>query len=110
MIDTMTDQTLRVTVPDEKWLAHLADFDDRVELSVWDFSAPQPDGQIDLAVSPYRNWTDDFAGIDPERLGGGSSAMQPRIDRVMRDQIGRLLNGDALASVVISPEGPKGTS
>jgi len=52
---------LRVTVPDEGWLDRLADLDDRVELSVWDFSTPQPDGHIDLAVLPY---TVSSAGLD----------------------------------------------
>jgi phosphoglycerate dehydrogenase-like enzyme len=61
--------TLRVTVPDARWLERLADLDDRVDLSVWDLSAPQPDGRIDLAVSPYRNTTDGLDRIDPSRLG-----------------------------------------
>lgn len=61
--------TLRVTVPDEGWLERLADLDHRVELSVWDFSTPQPDGRIDLAVSPYRNTTDGIDRMDASRLG-----------------------------------------
>jgi phosphoglycerate dehydrogenase-like enzyme len=61
--------TLRVTVPDEGWLDRLADLDGRVELSVWDFSTPQPEGTIDLAVSPYRNTTDGIDRMDPSRLG-----------------------------------------
>ena len=61
--------TLRVTVPDEGWLERLADLGDHVELSVWDFSTPQPDGRIDLAVSPYRNTTDGIDRMDASRLG-----------------------------------------
>ncbi|GAA3515030.1 2-hydroxyacid dehydrogenase [Aeromicrobium panaciterrae] len=61
--------TLRVTVPDAAWLERLADLDDRVELSVWDFVTPQPDGPVDLAVSPYRNSTDGLNRIDPSRIG-----------------------------------------
>ena len=61
--------TLRVTVPDEGWLERLADLDHCVELSVWDFSTPQPDGRIDLAVSPYRNTTDGIDRMDASRLG-----------------------------------------
>jgi phosphoglycerate dehydrogenase-like enzyme len=68
MIDTMTSSTIQVTVPDEKWLSHLDDIDDRVELSVWDFSAPQPEGQIDLAVRPYTPTTDGLAALDPSRI------------------------------------------
>jgi phosphoglycerate dehydrogenase-like enzyme len=36
-------------------------------------------------------------------VGGMSSAMQPRIERVVRDQISRLLDGRTLDSIVISP-------
>lgn len=68
MIDRMTT-SLRVTVPDDGWLERLGDLADRVELGVWDFSRPQPDGRIDLAVSPYRNSTDGLKGIDASRLG-----------------------------------------
>lgn len=61
--------TLRVTVPDEGWLERLGDLADRVDLEVWDLVAPQPEGRIDLAVSPYRNSTDGLDRIDPSRLG-----------------------------------------
>lgn len=61
--------TLRVTVPDNGWLERLSDLADRVDLSVWDFAAPQPEGRIDLAVSPYRNTTDGIDRMDPARLG-----------------------------------------
>ncbi len=57
----MTESILRVTVPDEGWLTRLADIDDRVELSVWDFAESQPDAHIDLAVLPY---TVSSAGLD----------------------------------------------
>jgi phosphoglycerate dehydrogenase-like enzyme len=53
-------------------------------------------------------WTMPGVLISPH-VGGMSSAMRPRIEGVVRDQITRLLNGDALASVVIPAEGPKGT-
>ena len=46
-----------------------ADLGDRVEFDVWDFSTPQPDGRIDLAVSPYRNTTDGIDRMDASRLG-----------------------------------------
>ncbi len=62
-------ETLRVTVPDKGWLERLADLDGRVELIVWDFSTPQPEGRIDLAVSPYRNSTDGIDQMDASRLG-----------------------------------------
>jgi phosphoglycerate dehydrogenase-like enzyme len=68
MIDTMTDQPVRVTVPDEGWLERLADLDDRVELSVWDFSAPQPNGRIDLAVRPYTPSPGGLATLDASRV------------------------------------------
>ena len=61
--------TLRVTVPDEGWRERLADLGDRVAFDVWDFSTPQPDGRIDLAVSPYRNTTDGIDSMDASRLG-----------------------------------------
>ena len=63
------DMTLRVTVPDEGWLERLADLGGDVDLSVWDFSTPQPDGWIDLAVSPYRNTTDGIDRMDASQLG-----------------------------------------
>jgi phosphoglycerate dehydrogenase-like enzyme len=60
--------SLRVTVPDEGWIERLADLDG-VELSVWDLSQPAPEGYVDLAVSPYRNSTDDIDLLDPARVG-----------------------------------------
>lgn len=60
--------SLRVTVPDAGWLESLADFDDRVELSVWDFVQPQPDHHIDLAVRPYTATADGLDGLDASRL------------------------------------------
>lgn len=66
MIDCMT--SLRVSVPDEGWRDRLADLDDRVELVVWDFSAPQPDGVIDLAVRPYTVASAGLEQLDPQRL------------------------------------------
>src|SRR5215207_1186067 len=61
--------SLRVTVPDKGWIERLADLDGRVNLDVWDFSTAQPDGRIDLAVSPYRNSTDGIERFDPARIG-----------------------------------------
>jgi phosphoglycerate dehydrogenase-like enzyme len=61
--------SLRVTVPDEGWVERLGDLTGSVDLSVWDFSTPQPDGRIDLAVRPYTPSTDGLAGLDASRLG-----------------------------------------
>lgn len=61
--------TLRVTVPDKRWLERLADLDGEAAFEVWDLVSPQPEGRIDLAVSPYRNSTDGLDRIDPARLG-----------------------------------------
>jgi phosphoglycerate dehydrogenase-like enzyme len=61
--------SLRVTVPDDDWIERLDDLTDRVELSVWDFSSPQPDGWIDLAVRPYTPVPDGLGDLDPSRLG-----------------------------------------
>jgi phosphoglycerate dehydrogenase-like enzyme len=60
--------TLRVTVPDEGWLERLADLAAHVDLSVWDFSTPQPDYRIDLAVLPYTVSSELIDGLDPDRL------------------------------------------
>jgi phosphoglycerate dehydrogenase-like enzyme len=68
MIDTMTDQPVRVTVPDDGWRERLDDLDDRVELSVWDFSAPQPADRIDLAVRPYTPSPGGLATLDASRV------------------------------------------
>ena len=59
---------LRVTVPDEGWIDRLGDLDERVELLAWDFSTPQPDGVIDLAVRPYTTASAGLDQLDPERL------------------------------------------
>jgi phosphoglycerate dehydrogenase-like enzyme len=67
MIDAMSS-ALRVTVPDEGWLERLADLDDRVALTVWDFSAPQPDGVVDLAVLPYTVSSAGLDTLDPSRV------------------------------------------
>lgn len=69
MIVTMTDQPLRVTVPDEGWLERLDDLGDRVALSVWDFATPQPDDRIDLAVRPYTPSPGGLAMLDASRIG-----------------------------------------
>lgn len=60
--------TLRVTVPDEGWVERLADLADHIDLSVWDFSTPQPDESIDLAVLPYTVSSDLIDGLDADRL------------------------------------------
>lgn len=60
--------SLRVTVPDEGWLERLGDLTGSVDLGVWDFSTPQPDGRIDLAVRPYTPTTDGLSKLDPSRL------------------------------------------
>jgi phosphoglycerate dehydrogenase-like enzyme len=60
---------LRVTVPDAGWLERLADLDDRVDFSVWDFSKPQPTERLDLAVLPYTVSSDLLRGVDPARVG-----------------------------------------
>jgi phosphoglycerate dehydrogenase-like enzyme len=61
--------SFRVTVPDRAWLDRLADLRDRVHLEIWDLVSPQPDGHVDLAVSPYRNAVEGIDRIDPDRLG-----------------------------------------
>lgn len=53
-------------------------------------------------------WSEPGVLIYPH-VGGRSSATQPSITRVVRDQIDRLLNGEPLAAVVIPAEGSKGT-
>lgn len=71
MIGGMT--VVHVTVPDDRWLERLADLDngpeDVVELSVWDFSTPQPQGRIELAVRPYTPTADGLGRLDAARLG-----------------------------------------
>lgn len=63
----MAAHTLHVTVPDQGWVDRLADLDG-VELSVWDFSAPQPDRHVDLAVRPYTVAASGLEQLDPSRL------------------------------------------
>ncbi len=60
--------SLHVTVPDAGWVDRLSDLDD-VELTVWDFSTPQPDRYVDLAVRPYTTASAGLDELDPERLG-----------------------------------------
>lgn len=60
--------SLHVTVPDAGWVDRLSDLDD-VELTVWDFSTPQPDRHVDLAVRPYTTASAGLDELDPERLG-----------------------------------------
>lgn len=59
---------LRVSVPDEGWLDRLSDVGDRVELVVWDFSIPQPDAVLDLAVLPYTVSSAGLEQLDPRRV------------------------------------------
>ena len=68
MTASFDDHVLRVTVPDKGWLERLDDLDDRVQLEVWDFASPQPQGRIDLAVRPYTPTADGLAELDPTRL------------------------------------------
>jgi phosphoglycerate dehydrogenase-like enzyme len=68
MTASFDDPVLRVTVPDKGWLERLDDLDDRVQLEVWDFASPQPEGRIDLAVRPYTPTADGLAELDPTRL------------------------------------------
>ena len=63
----MAVHTLHVTVPDEQWVERLADVDG-VELSVWDFSTPQPDRHVDLAVRPYTVAASGLEQLDPSQL------------------------------------------
>jgi phosphoglycerate dehydrogenase-like enzyme len=64
----MSDRTLHVTVPDQAWADRLADLTG-VELTVWDFSTPQPDRHVDLAVRPYTVAASGLEQLDPDRLG-----------------------------------------
>jgi phosphoglycerate dehydrogenase-like enzyme len=63
----MSDRTLHVTVPDQAWADRLADLTG-VELTVWDFSTPQPDRHVDLAVRPYTVAASGLEQLDPERI------------------------------------------
>ena len=63
----MSDRTLHVTVPDEQWVERLADLEG-VDLSVWDFSTPQPERHVDLAVRPYTVAASGLEQLDPARL------------------------------------------
>ena len=63
----MASHTLHVTVPDQSWADRLSDLDG-VELSVWDFSTPQPDQHVDLAVRPYTVAASGLEQLDASRL------------------------------------------
>jgi phosphoglycerate dehydrogenase-like enzyme len=63
----MAPHTLHVTVPDEHWVERLADLDG-VDLSVWDFSTPQPERHVDLAVRPYTVAASGLEQLDASRL------------------------------------------
>lgn len=65
----MTDQTLRVSVPDDSWLDPLGDLADRVEIVVWDTAAPQPDGHVDLVLRPYHLDNSVLPDLDMSRIG-----------------------------------------
>lgn len=58
---------IRVSVPDEAWLPVLSDLP--IELQVWDGSAPQPEGRLDLAVWPYTVNPTALADVDASRIG-----------------------------------------
>lgn len=59
--------TLRLSLPDERTLDRFTDLAD-VDLVVWDFSGPIPDGPpIDLAVRPYV-LSGDLTVLDPGRV------------------------------------------
>lgn len=68
MIGGMAPRTLHVTVPDVDWVDRLADLTD-VDLTVWDFSSPQPERRVDLAVRPYTVAAAGLDALDPARLG-----------------------------------------
>ncbi|QGG42317.1 NAD(P)-dependent oxidoreductase [Aeromicrobium yanjiei] len=63
----MAPRTLHVTVPDIGWIDRLSDLQD-VDLTVWDFSDPQPERHIDLAVRPYTVAAAGLETLDPSRL------------------------------------------
>lgn len=63
----MTSLPLHITVPDAGWVDRLADLDD-VSLTVWDFSSPQPERPIDLAVRPYTVAAAGLESLDADRL------------------------------------------
>lgn len=60
--------TLHVTVPDDGWAERLADIEG-VDLTVWDFSSPQPERFVDLAVRPYSVAAAGLETLDASRLG-----------------------------------------
>lgn len=63
----MASRALHVTVPDIEWVERLSDIDD-VDLTVWDFSSPQPERHVDLAVRPYTVAAAGLEVLDPSRL------------------------------------------
>ncbi|MCD9153779.1 NAD(P)-dependent oxidoreductase [Aeromicrobium duanguangcaii] len=58
---------MRISVPDESWLAALSDLD--VDVVVWDGASEQPEGRLDLVVWPYTLAPTDLAAIDASRIG-----------------------------------------
>jgi phosphoglycerate dehydrogenase-like enzyme len=69
MIDTMSEPSLRISVPDDSWVDTLDDLTDRVELVVWDTRTPQPDGHLDIVVRPYAMAPDVLPSFDTSRIG-----------------------------------------
>ncbi|GAA2079809.1 hydroxyacid dehydrogenase [Aeromicrobium tamlense] len=58
---------MRISVPDSSWQGVLDDLP--VEVVEWDGKAPQPEGQLDLAVWPYTLDPSDMAAVDASRIG-----------------------------------------
>lgn len=65
----MTDQMLRVSVPDDSWLDSLSDLAAGVEMVVWDTATVQPEGHLDLVVRPYVLDNSVLPGLDMARIG-----------------------------------------
>lgn len=59
---------LRISVPSAEHRDRLGDLGDDVEVIVWDWSDPAPDGPLDLAVRPYAFARDGLERLDPERV------------------------------------------